>query len=299
MSNHSALSTPTSRRTVVKGVAWAVPAVTLATRIPAFAASGLCTFTTPAYTSSNTSGGKQVSSLTATNGTSTVTISVATSGTNITYTPSIPSGSANYNMTLGQNVWAGNYRCTWGAASLNPIQDSYGLILNQAASYTATACSTGHWIKNGASSSTPATPSQTLTFTFTDAQGKTINPTNVSIAVEDITAVTTNSNALGNYYDAVYFSSAAGSSMPAQISYPSGSASSSNKLTGSGTSADPYRRSDPANAASDQYANNKQYWHDVFTFSSFPSGSHMTYTDYGYGGWQYIAITGITFSAPC
>ncbi len=40
MSNHSALSTPTSRRTVVKGVAWAVPAVTLATRVPAFAASG-------------------------------------------------------------------------------------------------------------------------------------------------------------------------------------------------------------------------------------------------------------------
>lgn len=205
MSNHSALSTPTSRRTVVKGVAWAVPAVTLATRIPAFAASGDQCYPVSWTTIGATGPGTQImTSLTGTNGT--------TADFTASYGVINASGST-YNFPQGTSYTPLNMTSSSGSVSLSTYETP-GTVTGSSSAYSYIDLT----FPEGATGPVTFTISGIDSFTttantkgaqyFTDSVGVFAGSSAGSVG----TAVTPSSTTSATYNSSTGFTTAAGTS---------------------------------------------------------------------------------------
>ncbi|NRG40650.1 hypothetical protein HRK28_06910 [Rathayibacter sp. VKM Ac-2835] len=128
----------------------------------------------------------------------------------------------------------------------------------------------------------PGSDRQTLTFTFTGADGRMFDPTDVELSIQNITSgATPRSPWLTNWWSTVGFSVE-----PGYISTQSGQSA-----IGLGTVDKPFRRATPQERPGPGAA-----FVDTFTFRSFPSGSTLSFSQYaGVQGWHAIALSGLSF----
>lgn len=285
-----------SRRSLVKGASWAVPAALTATAAPAIAASS-CTsdFVTASGGSSDGATATMKSSVRGREYTVTIRTAIGGStqttpcsestaykdeearrGMNLRFTSRGIDGGLN-NAGVSDRVW------TWAGGQT--------LVLNQVAGASSCASAPG-----------ATAPIQTLTFSFTGPGGAPVDPKNLKIEIADISS--SNKDGAGTvrkgttqwrdrYCDAVGFST-----RPAAIS-------STHPGVGDGATASLFRRSSPDAPTSTSGGPIV----DTFTFASATSGKFtMTYTQPPNGstggdgnnkGWQFIGITRISFDVPC
>lgn len=287
-----------SRRSLVKGASWAVPAALTVTAAPAVAASSPCEATLVSASGGSSDGATATMAgvvggstytvrITSVLGTNTRTTPCAASpaytalprGTNLLFTGQGVDGSPSANDGSSDTV------LRWGGGRT--------LVLNQVGVPSG---------GNGCIRTPGGVPSQTLTFSFTGPGGARIDPVNLRIEVADISSGDRSSTGRvrtgttewrDRYYDAVGFSIA-----PTAIS-------STHPGTGDGTTGSLFRRSSPDVPTPTSGGPIV----DTFTFASAPSGKFtMTYTQPPNGstggdgnnkGWQFIGITRISFDVPC
>jgi len=274
-----------SRRTLMKGAAWGVPAVAVAVATPVAAAScipvsividpGQTTAPddqTLVLTGTDTSGTVYTITVTSTHETTTTTIGQSRPGDSpIPYT--------SYNLNTAGNGWNGGIADDgsqdYPFPEFAPGAGVGAIVLNQRGAVDPEPTGT---IPLGADL-------QTLTFTF-EAGGASIDPTNLVMDVFDITSGKAEEGWRQNYWDAVGFSVT-----PSSIAYMGTAAYGQGD--GAGTLADPYRRTDQ-----EQPTDPDGTVTDRFVFASFPSGSQLQYTNYNdLHGWHFISISGIRFDA--
>lgn len=258
------------RRTLLKAAAWSVPVMSLAVATPLAAASQALCDTDFAVQFTVGPGGASPATLTATSPDSaevyTVQISSAL-GANTTTTQA----GASYNFSQNGSGWNGG---TDPIGNTDYVFTGFGpagaLVLSQR-------------VQGSNAPIGPGADSQQLTFTFTSSLGTVVNPTDFQIQVFDISSATANIWR-SNYWDTVGFSVAPDTITHAPLRDPG---------LGAGTLADPFRRTG-GNIQTGQGP-----FVDTFQFASFPSSSTMTYSQAaGRQGWHFIAISGISFTAP-
>jgi hypothetical protein len=251
-----------SRRTLARGVAWSTPAIVTATTVPALATSKRCEPLVAELTASPTVENPVTFTARAPQGRA-YTIEVASTKDNASteYTQD----GRTFNMTRSRSGWNGG-----GSAdgSRDRVFEDFtpvgALVLNQ----RSTAISDGR-------------PSQTLTFTFLDPAGAVFEPYQVAVEVIDI------SSAFSHTWRSLYWDQVGFSVTPSSIS------STRSPGVGEGSLARPFRRA----GNSETTARGFEY-RDTFSFDSVPGGTFsMQYSNYLYKGWQFIAISSISFAA--
>lgn len=283
-----------TRRTVVKGAAWSLPVIAVATAMPLAAASTVpCEPVAFTITPNPEPPVDQTITLTAAapNGdVYAVTISsVASATTAIGQSkPSAGTPYSSFNMTTAGSGWNGGSAATGsGDYVFNGFAPSAGagaIVLNQRAAVSPEPTGTA-----------PLGPDvQTLTFVFT-RNGVPFDPVNLRMDIFDITSIATGSTAWRDrYWDAVGFSIA-----PGTKTY-TGSAIGPAYVTGegAGTIGDPYRR------AAAYAPTTSGVISDRFVWPKAPSGLQMQYSNWTSDvtgsvvhGWHFISISGISFDA--
>ena len=258
------VQTKVSRRSVVRGMAWSVPVLALATAAPAQALSGCTTFTTSLTSSSAV---QNPMMLAASDGTSSLSVRVSSVlGANTT----VSQNGQTFNMTRSGSGWRGGFA---GDGSRDSVFSNFGpagaIILNQRSTASSSNLPLG-------------SPTQTLTFTVLDG-ATPLAVQNLRLTVFDISSASGQAGGWrGVYWDAVGFGIT-----PTDIS----SAAGKDQGAGTGSIGDPFRRS------SGSLATGTGPYSDTFTFASVPSsGLQMRYSSYqSRSGWQFISIAGITF----
>ena len=265
-----------SRRAIVQGAAWTVPVIALATSAPLAAASGCVETVTQAVA---VQGNPAQYTFTPAGGTGSYKLfvsSVVDSGTETSQANAAHGGPFDFNMGVSGSGWNGEGPDDGsGDYPFSGFGENGALTLNQR-------------VKGTTAPASSAAPLQTLTFTFQDPAGATYNPTNFQITVFDISAVNFQDSTPGfSGWRAKYRDSVGFSTPPTSIA----NGGSALPGIGSGTLADPYRR-----ATDNESTPPTLDFTDTFTFSSFPSGSKMIYTQVGdTQGWQFISIAQIKF----
>ncbi|QHF23192.1 hypothetical protein GTU73_03670 [Rathayibacter sp. VKM Ac-2804] len=261
-------STPAgpTRRTIAASAAWSIPVVSAAVAAPLAAASpATCRSTTMFSPSKAASTPTVLTAVSPTGVASTVRItSVLAPGT------TTETEGRSFDLTRDGTVWA----AVGGPRSAEEVLfaefEPGPLLLNQR--------------RAGAITETPppGSDAQTLTFEFLDSAGRSFDPLDVRLEIQNIT-----SYVLPGYpwvlsrWTTVGFSVA-----PASISSRGGDAGA-----GSGVMDDPFRR-----ATSSAPPPQRDHLVDTFTFGVFPSGSTLTYGQHeGHQGWHASALSALSF----
>ncbi|ROQ15563.1 hypothetical protein EDF54_0427 [Rathayibacter sp. PhB93] len=275
MSTHPSDSSGPSRRTVTAGAMWSIPVVSAAVAAPLAAASTLPCTSTAMFTQSSMSLNPLTLTATSPTGTSTSVRITSVLAADTTTTPTTDSRS--FNLTQDGTVWfAGGSTDFANEGPLDYYEPGVLLLNQRRAGQVSTSDVRIPEVP------TPGSDSQTLIFEFFDVDGKPFDPTDVQLTFLNIT-----SRADDDLYWALRFWTSVGFSVaPTSITTRGGAAG-----VGAGTVADPFRRAtknEPARPLAPRF--------DVFTFASLPSGSALTYSQFGgYQGWHNSAITGLGF----
>lgn len=253
-----------SRRSLAKGAAWSVPAVALASSAPAMAASQACVYTVQ-WAPNSTPGAQSMLATSPSTG-RVLRVTMTSTQTTMVGSPS--------NMTVGTAIHQFATCSSAGTAFPTATGTGFsaiGLVLQQVGQRN-----------NGCSASGLFTPSQTVTFSFTDnATGQAVKTAGGTMRITDISSHDP-SNYIQKYWDEVRFDKSATSVTGVNLG-----AAPVPLNTTSGTTFRP----------SSGTATTVRWWAHDFNFDSFPT--QVTYTNYGRTGGQYIQISGITFTAPC
>lgn len=275
------------RRTVAKGALWATPVVLASSVAPAYAASpeSACDFTVAFDTTivtSSTTGATMIA--TGTDGrTIDIQISaVAGTGTSLTVHNLNADGNGLQATLGGESSTDPATGCAVAPFyTFTPPGQRHVLVLNQVASVSQ--CDFSGLV---------TTPQQRLTFEFTDgATGLPVGPiTNLTLTVFDISSVTNvHPDASGRYWDTVAFEPA-----PTSIgSFIDPSTNQPAPSTGDGSLASPFFRNDPNYATTPN-----RFITDTFFFDRINNGLTLQYGNRSWG-YQFIAVSGLSFSAPC
>lgn len=200
---------PPSRRAVVRGASWAVPAIAATAAAPAFAASrvacGTLKWTDTTLSGTQGTNGVRTGKITLADG-KTVTVTVTqqrVSGypgydRSVTTTPTPTQGDFSVTAAGGQKAYGGG--STWNSQgyfyTVDPSTTASVLTLNQASAGTTAA---------------PIKGEERITFSFRDSTGQTLTAKSISFNMYDITSQTVAQGAAKarSYTDQVSFTGAA------------------------------------------------------------------------------------------
>lgn len=287
------MNIPITRRTLVKGTAWATPVVIASSMVPVYAASQLNSTCTYSGSFAQASSNGTTATLPITSGGTTYTVvitAVKSSGTGSTSASTTDTSSPrSYNMTVGNKAWNGNNTAVNGSQDYVYSQTNSGLIINQI----------GTPDSNPAATSGQVHPQQTVTFKILDSAGKVVPVTNLKITIGDISAWNGRSSAGSatspswreKYWDYVAFYTAPTSIVDGtagKYGYSSSGSRYDLTGTGAGTVSSPWHRKDYG--ASSYIATSLGGYKDTFVFASSAGQMNMIYSNPTNYGWQGINI---------
>ncbi|MCJ1689376.1 hypothetical protein [Rathayibacter sp. VKM Ac-2927] len=273
MPQHRADPHGPTRRTVAASAAWSVPVVSAAVAAPLAAASPAPCFGTTVFPPTSVASDPTVLTAISPGG------AVSTVRITSVLAPGTATGSQgrSFNLTGEGSVWIGEEAGpppgeTVARAGAPGAFGPGTLLLNQR--------------RAGALTETPSPgpDSQTLTFRFFGADGRPFDPLDVRLTFQNITSLADSSLPwVASWWTTVGFSLA-----PASIS-----AQGPDAGVGTGTVADPFRRSTSFEPV---LVNDPRF--DTFVFDVLPSGSTLTVSQHdGQQGWHAIALTALRFRA--
>ncbi|MCJ1674795.1 MULTISPECIES: hypothetical protein [unclassified Rathayibacter] len=261
----SAPAGPT-RRTIAASAAWSLPVVSAAVAAPLAAASPASCRSTAVFTQTSVASNPTVLTAVAPGGAvSTVRIDSALAAGTTTATQ-----GRDFNLVRDGNRWASGGSLSAVSEVVVRNYPAGSLMLNQRRSGPITE------------DPSPGPDAQTLTFTFVGPDGRSFDPTDVQLSIQNITSDTNP----GYPWLLSWWSTVGFSVRPASISSTAG-----HEGVGTGTAEDPFRR-----AASSDAGIIGRALIDTFTFGAFPSGSTLTYSQHqGHQGWHASALGALSF----
>ncbi|TCL85617.1 MULTISPECIES: hypothetical protein [unclassified Rathayibacter] len=273
MSQHRPDPHGPTRRSVAASAVWGVPVVSAAVAAPLAAASPAPCFSTTVFPPASVASDPTVLTAISPGGAvSTVRItSVLAPGT------TTESQGRSFDLTGEGSVWIGEETGPPPSETVARAGEpgAFGpgtLLLNQR--------------RAGALTQTPSpgSDSQTLTFRFFGADGRPFDPLDVRFTFQNITSLSDLSLPwVAGWWTTIGFSLA-----PTSIS-----AQGSDPGVGTGTVADPFRRSTSFEPV---LVNDPRF--DTFAFDVLPSGSTLTLSQHdGQQGWHSTALTALRFRA--